>query len=124
MNRWRGSTRVMVCLTAACLWVVPLIAQQEQGEKPKPAARETPPLFDTNREQRDTDQETQNVRPDNGSMSAVQNLSLGTPEVRHSYWVPWIEYSNAIRSDSVSPTAASVWDSSSFISVHLSLLES
>ena len=123
MNCCRGSTRVMVCLTAACLWVVPLIAQQEQGEKPKPAARETPPLFDTNREQRDTDQETQNVRPDNGPMSGVQNLSLGTPEVRHSYWVPGIEYSNAIRSNSVSPTAASAWNSTSFISGNLSLLE-
>src|SRR5258708_23120358 len=123
MNRWRGSTRVMVGLPAACRWVARLMAQKEQGEKPKPAARKTPPLFDTNREQRDTDQETQNVRPDKGPMSGVQNLCLGRPEVRHSYWVPGIEYSNAIRSNSVSPTPASAWNSTSFISGNLSLLE-
>ena len=123
MNCWRGSVRVMVCLAAACLWVTPLIAQQEQGEKPKPAARENPPLFDANSEQRDTDQETQNMRPDNRAMSGVQDLTLGTPEVRHSYWVPGIGYSNAIRSNSLSPSATSAWNTTSFVSGNASLVE-
>ncbi len=123
MNCWGGSARVMIWLAAACLWVAPLIAQQEQGEKPKPAARENPPLFDTNSEQRDTDQERQNMRPDNGPMSGVQNLTLGTPEVRHSYWVPGIEYGNTIRSNSLSPAANSAWNTTSYVSGNISLLE-
>lgn len=123
MNHWRRFAQVMVFLTGACLCTTPLVAQQEQGEKPKPAARENPLLFDTGGDKRDTDQETQTMQPDNGPMSGIQNLTLGTPEVRHSYWVPGIEYSNVIRSNSVSPTATSAWNSTSFISGNLSLLE-
>jgi hypothetical protein len=123
MNCRRGSARVIVCLAAACLWVPPLFAQQEQGEKPKPAAREIPPLLDSNSDQNDKDQETQAMRPDNGPMTGVQNLTLGTPEVRHSYWVPGIGYSNIVRSNSVNSAATSAWNTTSFVTGNLSLLE-
>jgi hypothetical protein len=108
---------------AACLWVPPLLAQQEQGEKPKPAARTNPLLFDTSGDQQDADQRTQTMQPDNRPLSGVQNLTLGTPEMRHSYWVPGIEYSNTIRSNSLSPAANSAWNTTSFVSGNISLLE-
>ncbi len=113
----------IVCLMAACLWVPSLLAQQEQGEKPKPAARTNPLLFDTSGDQRETDQETQTMQPDNRPLSGVQNLTLGTPEMRHSYWVPGIEYGNTIRSNSESPGANSAWNTTSYVSGNISLLE-
>jgi hypothetical protein len=108
---------------AACLWAQPLLAQQEQGEKSKSAARANPLLFDTRVDQQDTDQGIQAMRPDNRPLSGVQNSTLGTPEMRHSYWVPGIEYSNTIRSNSLSPAANSAWNTTSFVSGDISLLE-
>ncbi len=113
----------IVCLMAACLWVPALLAQQEQEEKPKPAARVSPLLFDTSGDRQDTDQGTQTMQPDNRPLSGVQNLTLGTPEMRHSYWVPGIEYGNTIRSNSESPGANSGWNTTSYVSGGISLLE-
>ena len=113
----------IVCLMAACLWVLPLLAQQEQGEKPKPAARANPLLFDTSGDQQDTEQGTRTMQPDNRPLSGIQNLTVGTPEVRHSYWVPGIEYGNIIRSNFVSPRANSAWNTTSYVSGNISLLE-
>jgi len=108
---------------AACLWVPALLAQQEQEEKPKPAARVSPLLFDTSGDRQDTDQGTQTMQPDNRPLSGVQNLTLGTPEIRHSYWVPGIEYGNTIRSNSLTPAANSGWNTTSYVSGDISLLE-
>jgi hypothetical protein len=113
----------IVWVTAACLCASPLLAQQEGGEKPKPAAREYPPLLDTSDNQQDLDQGTQTMQPDNKPLSGVQNPTLGTPEMRHSYWVPGIEYSNAVRSNSSSPAANSGWNTTSFVTGDVSLLE-
>ena len=113
----------IVRLMAACLWVLPLLAQQEQGEKPKPAARANPLLFDTSGDRQDTDQGTQTMQPDNRPLSGIQNPTLGTPEMRHSYWVPGIEYGNTIRSNSESPAANSAWNTTSYVSGNISLLE-
>jgi len=63
------------------------------------------------------------MKPDNQPLSGVLNPTLGTPEVRHSYWVPGIEYSNTVRSNPVSPTSNSAWNTSSFVSGDVSLLE-
>src|SRR6267142_670525 len=123
MKGWRRFAGETVCLIAACLWVPPLLAQQEQEEKPKPAARANPILFDTSGDQGDTDQRTQTMQPDNRPLSGVQNPTLGTPEMRHSYWVPGIEYSNTIRSNSLSPATNSAWNTTSFVSGDISLLE-
>src|SRR6266850_3762814 len=113
----------IVCLMAACLWVPALLAQQEQEEKPKPAARVSPLLFDTSGDRQDTDQGTQTMQPDNRPLSGIQNPTLGTTEMRHSYWVPGIKYGNTIRSKSESPGANSAWNTTSYVSGNISLLE-
>lgn len=110
-------------LTAACAWALPLLAQQDEGEKPKPAAREYPPLIEPGDKQQDADQETQKMQPDSGPLSGVQNPTLGTAEVRHSYWVPGIEYSNNARSNSLSAAANTSWNTSSYLSGNVSLIE-
>ena len=122
MRHWRRFGHEIAFLIAAGVCASPLLARQECAEKPKPAAREYPPLLNTDNQQ-DVDQETQTMKPDNQPLSGVLNPTLGTPEVRHSYWVPGIEYSNTVRSNPVSPTSNSAWNTSSFVSGDVSLLE-
>src|SRR5260370_12528766 len=123
MKGWEEFVRGIVWMTVVCLWASPLLAQQTGEEKPKPAARQYPPRLDASDNQQDADQGTQPTQPDNHPLSGVENPTLGTPEMRHSYWLPGIEYSNTVRSKSVRPTASSAWNSTSFVSGDVSLLE-
>jgi hypothetical protein len=123
MKNWQKFALGIVCVTSACLCASPLLARQEGGEKPKPAAREYPPVLDKSDNQQDSDQGTQTIQPDNKPLSGVQNPTLGTPEMRHSYWVPGIEYSNTVRSNSLNPAANSGWNTTSFVTGDVSLLE-
>jgi hypothetical protein len=123
MKSLRKFARGIVCLTAVWVWVTPLLAEQEGGERPKPAAREYLPLLDTSDNQQDADQGTQTMMPDHQPLSGVQNPTLGTPEMRHSYWVPGIGYSNNSRSNSLDPASNSGWNTTSFVSGDISLLE-
>ena len=121
MNGRRKLVFGIVVLTAACLWASPLQAQQDEGEKPKPAAREYPPLLEPGDKQQDADQEPKKMQPDNGPLGGIQNPTLGTTEMRHSYWVPGIEYSNTARSNSVNAASNSGWDTTSYLSANASL---
>src|SRR5260370_21158742 len=100
----------------------PLVAQEEGGEKPKPAARLYPPLLDIADNQQGADAVTQTMQPDNLPLIGVQNPTLGTQEVRHSYWVPAIEYTNDARSNSLNPAANSGWNTTSFVSADVTCL--
>jgi len=123
MRDWREFTLGIVWVIAASVCAAPLLARQEGGENPKPAARAYPPLPDTSDNQQDADQGTPTMQPDNQPLSGVQNPTLGTPELRHSYWVPGIEYSNTAMSNSLSPTANSGWNTTSYVTGDVSLLE-
>ena len=123
MKEWKTLVFGIVWAAAACLCASPLVAQQEGGEKPKPAAREHPLFLDTRDDQQDTDQETQIIQPDSLPVSGVQNPTLGTPEMRHSYWVPGIRYSNTARSNSWNPAVNTGWNTTSYVSGDVSLLE-
>ncbi len=124
MKHWKKFARGLVLVLAACYCAAPLLAQQEGEDKPKPAAREYPPLLDPNRNQDESDQGGQTIEPDNWPVSGVQNTTLGAPEIRHSYWVPGIRYSNSIGSKSGnSGSAGAQWNSTSFGSGDVSLLE-
>lgn len=123
MKYWRKFALGIVWVAALCLCSSSLSAQQEGGENPKPAARAYPPLPDTSDNQQDANQGTQTLQPDNAPLTGVQNPSLGAPEILHSYWVPGIEYSNTVMSNSVNPAANSSWNTTSYVSGDVSLLE-
>jgi len=59
------------------------------------------------------------VRP----LTGIQIPTLGSPEFRHSYWVPGFQYSNIVSSTSLNQTTASGWNSTSYLVGNLSLLE-
>lgn len=111
-------------LALACSGAFSVLAQQQGEEKPKPAAREFPPILDVENNQQNEDQGAQQpLQPDSQPLSSVQNPTLGTSEIRHSYWVPGIKYSNTALSNSLNPGVNSGWSTTSFVSGDTSLLE-
>ncbi len=123
MNDFKEVACGILWMAAGCLCASPLAAQQEGGDKPKPAAYQYSLLLNTADNQQDADQQMQSVQPDSRPLSGVQNPTIGTPGIRHSYWVPGIQYSNIARSNSLNSTANSGWNTTSFVSTDLSLLE-
>src|SRR5260221_14233679 len=79
---------------AACFCATPVVAQEQSEEKPKPAARDYGPLVETGDDLTGTEQSTGVIQPDSLPASGMQNLTLGTPPMRHSYVVPGIQYGN------------------------------
>ena|SRR6267142_945888 len=102
-------------LAASCFCGIPLMAQQQDGEKPKPAARDYAPLVDTSADLTGTEQRADAIQPDSLPVSGMQNMTLGTPPVRHSYVVPGIQYGNTYTSGGAGST--------SFVSGNVSLLQ-
>jgi hypothetical protein len=123
MKDWKKLVGVIVWAVATCFLASPLLAQQEGGDKPKPAAREYPPLIEPIGNQDESDQGAQTLSPDTSPVSGVQNPTLGTSEIRHSYWVPGIRYSNSAGSNQSTSGGNSQWNTTSFVSGDVSLLE-
>ncbi len=123
MKIWKKLTFGILGTMAIGLYAAPLWAQQEGDEKPKPAARVLLPLPDLNSDQQDADQGTQTMQPDRGPVSGVQSPTLGTSELRHSYWVPGVQFGNTTQSGSSSPAGNSGWTTTNYVDGNLSLLE-
>jgi hypothetical protein len=90
---------------------------QEDTSKPKPAARVYPPLVGGSGDQ-DTDEDTQSttsLTPDTRPLTGVQTPTLGSPEMRHSYWIPGFQYSNFARSTSLYQPTTTNWNTTSYV---------
>ena len=115
----------MIALAVTGLNADLLRAQQQSDEKPKPAARVLLPLPDVSGDQQDSGQDNQTLEPDHGPAGGVQNATLGTSQLRHSYWVPGIQYGNTSQSNNFSTTGTQnpAWTTTNYASGNLSLLE-
>lgn len=123
MKAWRqfawGIIAILGCSTCSAeLW-----AQEQGDDKPKPAARVLLPLPDLNGDQQDDDQGSQTMQPDHGPVSGVQAGTLGTSELRHSYWVTGLQYGNTAQTNSVNTSQTSGWTTTNYASGNVSLLE-
>lgn len=123
MKGWKKSVCMILGALAVSFSGRPLWAQQAGEEKPKPATRILVPVPDLNGDQQDNDQDAQTAQPDNGPVGGVQAPTLGTPELRHSYWVPGLQYGNTAQSNSSIAGGNSGWNTTSYVSGNLSLLE-
>jgi hypothetical protein len=123
MKIWKKLTCGILGTMAIGLCAAPLRAQQEGDEKPKPAARVVLPLPDLNSDQQNADQDTQTRQPDRGPVTGVQSPTLGASELRHSYWVPGLQYGNTAQSSSSSPAGSPGWTTTNYVNGNLSLLE-
>jgi hypothetical protein len=101
------------------------ISAQEDNSRPKPAAREYPQFAEgLGNQDWNSDQEpTTNLNPDIHPLTGVQNPTLGTPGIRHSYWLPGMQYGNTVRSSALNQPTSSGWNTTSFVVGNLSLLD-
>jgi hypothetical protein len=99
------------------------ISAQEDDSKPKPAARVYPPVIEGDQNPSGDQDSAPTLQSDTRPLTGVQNPTLGSPEVRHSYWAPGMQYSNIVRSTALNQTTASGWNSTSYLTGNLSLLE-
>jgi len=98
---------------AACIITLSLLGgtrpamAQEDDSKPKPAARTYPPPLVADQDAASDQASTDTLNPDIQPLTGVQTPTLGTPEIRHSYWVPGFEYGNFVRSNTISQPTTS-----------------
>ena len=97
--------------------------QSEETSKPKPAARAYPTGGYTDQDPSGDQDLTPPLRPDTQPLTGVQNPTLGSPETRHSYWVPGFQYGNFVRSGALNQPTSSGWNTTSYVAGNLSLLE-
>src|SRR5262245_54285456 len=94
--------------------------QDSQDDKPKPAARAYGPIGAENEDQ---NQALETLQPDGRPLTGLQQPTVGTPIERHSYWVPGASYYNFIQSNGQTQGGGGDWNSTSYLSGNVSLLE-
>ncbi len=120
MKLWIILLSIVMSWMDLSLGAVPALAQEEET-KPKPAAKVYFPRIDNGDEE--NQQPLDALQPDQRPLTGVQTPTLGTPELRHSYWVPGIQYSNTIQDRALNLTGPSGWYSNNYVAGNLSLLE-
>src|SRR6266436_8141499 len=110
-------------LGATLVWTSLFGWPQLYAQDPKPAARVYPPLIEGRVNQDNNQESVTDLRPDDRPLTGVQVTSLGTQEMRHSYWVPGFQYANLIRSASFIQPGVTNWNSTSYLTGNISLLD-
>jgi hypothetical protein len=110
---------------AALFLSASLTSAQEDNPRPKPAAREYSLLMEGSSGQDSNDDQgsTTNLNPDTRPLTGVQNPTLGTPGIRHSYWLPGFQYADTVRSSALNQATSSGWNTTSLVAGNLSVLE-
>lgn len=101
-------------------------AQEQQApseSNPKPTGRVLSPVAYPDQDPNGDQDSTPALRPDTQPLTGVQNLTLGSPQVLHSFWEPGVQYSNVVASTALNQTAAAGWNSTSYIVGSISLLQ-
>ena len=110
-------------LTLLALLALPANGQQDNST-PKPAMREYPGLIGkAGAPDQETEAQPSALNPDQTPLTGAQQLALGSPELRHSYWVPGFEFENMLQSNAPGTTLNGNWVSSSYLLGNVSLLE-
>jgi hypothetical protein len=63
------------------------------------------------------------LQPDFSPLTGMQNATLGLPEIRHSYWVPGLQFSSNVQSNPSGQPGGSNWYANNYFIGNLSLLE-
>lgn len=82
---------------------------------PKPAGHSFPTLG--------IGQQEGELQPDFSPLTGMQNSTLGFPEIRHSYWVPGLQFSSNVLSNAYGQSGGSNWTANNYFIGNLSLLE-
>jgi hypothetical protein len=101
-----------------------LAQQQEDTSKPKPAGNAIPPIEGSGDQDADADQQPAvTLTPDRHPLTGAEIPTIGSQEMRHSYWVPGFQYSNVTRSSTLSQPTTPNWNTTNYVAGSFSLLE-
>jgi hypothetical protein len=92
--------------------------QPWENNPPKPAGSGLPP-FDLG----DLFSNPNNLQPDYTPLTSMLNAGLGFPDVKHSYWVPGVQFSTSASSNLFGATNTSAWYATNYVTGNISLLE-
>lgn len=101
MTSVKNATRCLLALTVVvvCAWPTQTKAQQQPSDAPPiPAAKEPLPLM-SGPNQNDPEGQPSGMEADQSPITGAQQLTLGTPELGHSYWVPGFSYHSVFQSN-------------------------
>lgn len=118
MKHWKPLLKSL----AVCLALGSTLANV-RAQEPKAPVHEFLPLIEGRADQNPNDEQTTALQPDNRPLTSAQEATLGTPEMRHSYWVPGFQYASTTRSTSFNQPNVSNWNSTSYLTGNLSLLQ-
>jgi hypothetical protein len=120
MKSWMKFLSAAVVLAGIALFPVEARAQDQQNDAPpKPAAKVLFPIGGG--EDQEPNQPIEAMQPDDHPLTGFQQLTVGTPPERHSYWIPGISYMNTIQSNGLAQGGGSGWSSTSYVVGNLSL---
>lgn len=126
MDAHKSLLNILILFFVLCLAAPALHAQgdpQEPAqEKPKPAGA-TPYPIPAMGDQQDEENPNNGMTPDTTPLTGVQEPTLGSPELRHSYWQSGLQWAGSIQSNSYNQTPNSSWLINNFIAGNLSLLK-
>jgi hypothetical protein len=94
--------------------------QTPPDQAPKPAARSIPGADDQDDQNPNVDPNA--LQPDFTPLTGLQNATLGMPEIRHSYWVPGLQYGAYVQSSPYGSNSSS-WYVDNYVAGNLTLLE-
>ena len=120
MKQWATT---LFFLGAALVWTSFFGWAPAHAQEPKAPVREYLPLIASGGDRDNSQERVTDLRPDDRPLTGVQETSLGTQEMRHSYWVPGFQYANMIRSTSFNKPGLTNWNSTSYLTGNVSLLD-
>jgi hypothetical protein len=63
------------------------------------------------------------LQPDFSPLTGMQNTTLGIPEIRHSYWVPGLQFSSNLQSNPYTSSGGSGWYADNYFIGNVGLVE-
>jgi hypothetical protein len=94
--------------------------QTPSDQNPKPAARGIPGVDDQDEQNPNVDPNA--LQPDFTPLTGLQNATLGMPEIRHSYWVPGLQYGAYLQSNPYGSNSTG-WYVDNYVAGNFTLLE-
>lgn len=123
----KRSIQIFLCVTAmAALVLVGSPAQAQQNDAPpKAPVREFPPLFSRPSDQDDSTplKSPSDLVPDDRPLTGVQQFTLGSEQLSHSYWVPGFQVAELAGSNNPGSTKPNQWGETSYLVGTMSMLE-
>lgn len=106
--------------TGVTAWAQDQQEPPSEPSKPKPAARGIPGIDDT---AEDNNNPNDQWHPDTTPLTGLATPTLGSPEMRHSYWVPGFAYGSTILSQPLGGGSQG-WYANNYVGANISLLQS